>query len=62
MNIDKLTEQFKRALMDAQSIALGLEHGCGISTSLQALLNHKKVQPFLCSCKVALIWLNVSKS
>ncbi len=43
MNVEKLTEQFKRALMDAQSIALGHEHGYVESTHLlQALLNHKE--------------------
>ena len=43
MNVDKLTEQFKSALIDAQSIALGHESGYVEPLHLlQALLNHKE--------------------
>lgn len=42
MNIEKLTEQFKTALIEAQSIALGYESGYVESLHLlQALFNHK---------------------
>ena len=45
MNVDKMTEQFKSALVEAQSIALGYESATiEPYHMLQALLNQKREQ------------------